>query len=234
MKTFKTTMSLIKIIIKYAEENGQRAGPVAILLLTPQLKKAGYNLCFDNNCGSLMFHMCCNGVNVFLALLGVRVTSCSDICLVELGLPPVAAIIKDKQMRFFQTMLRARSTMTDEPFIYCLNLTLNSRNKTARYMTTVLDYQGDVLTLALDRVRDNVLTTTTSKRQAYVLMNPSLSVHNVYTNMDLSVQVPEHQRLAFSRLRVISHNLQIETGRWACIIRENRLCPVVSSKPSST
>ena len=30
------------------------------------------------------------------ALLGVRVTTCNDICLVELGLPPVAAIIKDK------------------------------------------------------------------------------------------------------------------------------------------
>ena len=159
------------------------------------------------------------------AHLGVRVTTCSDICLVELGLPPVAAIIKDKQKRFFQTMLRARSTMTDDPFMYCLNLTLNSRNKTARYMTSVLDYQGDVLTLALDRVRHNVLTSTSSKRQAYVLMNPSLSVHNVYKNMDLSVRVPEHQRLAFSRLRVISHNLRIETGRWARITRKNRLCP---------
>ena len=124
------------------------------------------------------------------ALLGVRVTTCSDICLVELGLPPVAAIIKDKQTRFFQTMLRARSTMTDDPFMYCLNLTLNNWNKTARYhgyMTSVLDYQGDVLSLALDRVRHNVLTSTSSKRQAYVLMNPSLSVHNVYTNMDLSI-----------------------------------------------
>ena len=56
-------------------------------------------------------------------------------------------------------------------------------------------------------------------------MNPSLSVLNVYTNMDLSVRVPEHQRLAFSRLRVISHNLRIETGRWARITRKNRLCP---------
>ena len=122
-------------------------------------------------------------------------------------------------------MLRSRSTMTDDPFMYCLNLTLNSRNKTARYMTSGLEYQGDVLTLALDRVRHNVLTSTSSKRQAYVLMNPSLSVHNVYTNMDLSVPVQEHRRLAFSGLRVISHNLRIETGRWARITRENRLCP---------
>ena len=169
------------------------------------------------------------------ALLGVRVTTCSDICQVELGLPPVAAIIKDKQTRFFQTMLRARSTMTDDPFMYCLNLTLHSRNKTARYIASVLDYQGDVLALALDRVlRHNVLTSTASERQAYVFMNPSLSVHNVYTNMDLSVPVPEHQRLAFSRLRVISHNLRIETGRWARIARETGFAPVALCKPSST
>ena len=101
---------------------------------------------------------------------------------------------------------------------------VHSTNKTARYITSVLDYQGAVLTLVLDRVRHNVLTSTSSKRQAYVLMNPSLSVHNVYTNMDLSLRVPEHQRLAFSRMRVISHNLRIETGRWARITRENRLC----------
>ena len=80
------------------------------------------------------------------ALLGVRVTTCSDICLVELGLPPVAAIIKDKHTRLFQTMLRARSTMADDPFMYCLNLTLglHSRNKTASCRTGVLDSQGEV------------------------------------------------------------------------------------------
>ena len=140
----------------------------------------------------------------------------------------VANIIKDKQKRFFQTMLRARSTMTDDPFMYCLNLTLNSRNKTARYMTSVLDYQGDVLALAVDRVRHNVLTSTASKRQAYVLMNPYLSVHNVYTNMDLSVRVPEHQRLAFSRLRIILHDLRIETGRWAHINPRKTALPLWS------
>ena len=55
-----------------------------------------------------------------------------------------------------------------------------------------------LLALGLDRVRHNVLTSTSSERQPYVIMNPSLSVYNVYTNMDLSVRVPEHQRLAFS------------------------------------
>ena len=73
-----------------------------------------------------------------------------------------------------------------------LNLTLQSRNKTASYKTSMMYYQGDALTLGLDSVRHNVLTSTSSKRHAYVLMNPSLSVHNVYTNMDLSVRVPEH------------------------------------------
>ena len=88
-----------------------------------------------------------------------------------------------------------------------------------------MNYQGDALTLGLDGVRHNVLTSTSSKRQAYVLMNPSLSVHNVYRNMDLSVRVPEQHRRAFSRLRIILHNPRIETGKWARITNENRLWP---------
>ena len=127
------------------------------------------------------------------ALLGVRVTTCSDICLVELGLPHVAAIIKDKQTRFFQTMLRAGSTMTDDTFTCNVYIQPYIAGTKQGYITSVLDSEGDVLTLAMDRVRHNVLTSTSFKRQAYVLMNPS--VHNVYTNMNLSVRVPGHQRL---------------------------------------
>ena len=89
-------------------------------------------------------------------------------------------------------MLRARSTVTDDQFMYCLNVIFHIRNKTARYTTSVLDSEGDLPTLGLDRVRHNMLTSTSSKRQAYVLMNPSLSEHNVYTNIKCtSTRTPE-------------------------------------------
>ena len=49
-----------------------------------------------------------------------------------------------------------------------------------------------------------------------------LSVHSVYTQ--LRPVIPEFQRIHFTRLRVISHDLRIETGRWARLPREQRLC----------
>ena len=45
----------------------------------------------------------------------------------------------------------------------------------------------------------------------YMTLNPSLSIHPIYKERG---GVNEIHRMAFSRLRVIGHNLAIETGRW--------------------
>jgi len=37
--------------------------------------------------------------------------------------------------------------------------------------------------------------------------------------------IPEIYRISFTRLRLSSHRLRIETGRWSRLPRENRLCP---------
>ena len=53
----------------------------------------------------------------------------------------------------------------------------------------------------------------------YLEINPELSVFPLY-----SKQIPEYARISATRLRLSSHNLRIETGRWARIQREDRLC----------
>ena len=63
---------------------------------------------------------------------------------------------------------------------------------------------------------------TSSKRAFYLGMNPNMNVHQVYTLKGRFVQ--ERWRIAFSRLRLVSHTLRIETGRWARIPVEMRLC----------
>ena len=40
-----------------------------------------------------------------------------------------------------------------------------------------------------------------------------------------SLLIPEVYRISFSRLRLSSHRLRIETGRWSRIPRDRRLCP---------
>ena len=54
----------------------------------------------------------------------------------------------------------------------------------------------------------------------YCSVNPDLLVHPMYAD----ITVPEFQRTVFMRLRLSAHSLRTETGRWALIPRENRLC----------
>ena len=54
----------------------------------------------------------------------------------------------------------------------------------------------------------------------YSLFNPEQNIHRIYGD----ATVPESDRVAFTRLRLGSHFLKIETGRWARIERERRLC----------
>ena len=52
-------------------------------------------------------------------------------------------------------------------------------------------------------------------------LNPSLNLHPIYTTQSY---VPDYMRVSFSRLRLMSHSLKVETGRWSRIPREERLC----------
>ena len=53
------------------------------------------------------------------------------------------------------------------------------------------------------------------------VLNPSMIVHKVYSDIQY---IPDYMRQAFSRLRLMSHDLKIETGRWSRIPREMRRC----------
>ena len=52
-------------------------------------------------------------------------------------------------------------------------------------------------------------------------LNMSMSLHPVYIT---NTFIPDHLRESFSRVRLMSHNLKIETGRWSRIPRELRVC----------
>ena len=72
-----------------------------------------------------------------------------------------------------------------------------------------------------DGVIQTISTSTSTRRMAYREINPSLSVHPLYNSYD----VPEYDRTAFTRLRLGSHHLQYEMGRWTRTPLENRMCP---------
>ena len=49
-------------------------------------------------------------------------------------------------------------------------------------------------------------------------------MHDIYSRKARFEFVPEHYQIEFTRLRLSSHRLKVETGRWSRMIRENRIC----------
>ena len=160
-------------------------------------------------------------------LLGVRVTACTEMCYVELGYPTVKALIQAKQRKFFQLLWGERHGSLDDPWAHAVRLTLASNTPTARYIYSLIHDSVDDVKLSIENLKSNIIRSVSSRRISYLVMNPSLIVHHIYNSRG---RVNEIHRIAFSRLRVISHNLAIETGRWNRRGRgrlevSERLCP---------
>ena len=150
-------------------------------------------------------------------LLAVRVTTPSDLCLIELGYPPLRALVRRRQQQFFSRMMSDRRHMTDDTLMFAIDLTQTHSEKMRECINGTLIY-ANIVTGAHE-LNNKVSSAAGTKFRTYCNINRDLSVHNVY-----STYIPEHLRIAFTRVRLSSHRLRIETGRWARIPRERRLC----------
>ena len=83
---------------------------------------------------------------------------------------------------------------------------------------TSTGYQND-----MQIIHNRIRNADTTRFTTYLSINPNLSIHPMYRSQ--SNPPLEHHRIAATRLRLSSHYLRIETGRWARIPREQRFCP---------
>ena len=162
------------------------------------------------------------------ALLGVRSSTTNTLCLVELGLPDLPSTVLKKRTKFLKSF-QARST-GDEPLAYAMRICATNNN--GRRLQAALNYEGDAEQHSRERLRAECVERAPSSTRfsTYLTLNPQLDVHPVYTN---SHAVPDSRRVALSRLRLSSHRLRVETGRWMRIPREERLCscsPVIQDE----
>ena len=147
------------------------------------------------------------------ALLGVRSTTSTDMCLVELGLPEVQALVRERQKTLLKSLSRSRLGMNDDPFMFAFDLALNSRTHTARHLRSLLDEAENVVQRSLQDAKARVAANPrhSSRLTWYSAVNPHGTVHSVYSQAS---QVNELERVSWTRLRLSSNSLAIEQGWW--------------------
>ena len=159
-------------------------------------------------------------------LLGVRLTTCNDVCYVESGYPSLHSLVKSKQRSFFSKMWIEREGMEDDPLALAINVTREHRYHTRTYIDNLLHTEINDIAEGVIEQKRKILNSTSSRRVTYKIINPNLSCHSVY---EAKTHVNEHYRVAFTRFRVSAHSLAVEVGRWnrrgrGRLPLEERLC----------
>ena len=155
------------------------------------------------------------------ALLGVRKTTAADLCLAEAELPTSTCRIQEMQYKCLRKLIDERNNAEDDPFGIVWRL-VNENPKTpcAKYIDKMMRNPPSIQKDA-EELHSKIRTSTRTKFITYsTTMNPRLELHAMYRDP----AIPEHQRLAATRLRLSSHNMAIERGRWTRTPREERLC----------
>ena len=157
------------------------------------------------------------------ALLGVRATTPTNLCLVEGGLKPLESLVKQRQKKFFHKMLTSRAELHEDPLMHTIDIAREHNKPVWSYVESVLN--GDkFVEEELSNIREAIRSAPASstKSHTYLSLNPTLEVHPLYT--DCNRTIPDYLRISFTRFRMSSHMLRVETGRWNRTPRDQRLC----------
>ena len=141
--------------------------------------------------------------------------------MLESGIIP----IKEQVLRQRKTFLQKKLENSDleEPFNFVYSMCRNQNTPGYRLLANSLQENDDAR--SLDRIAEYVheRSLDATKMNTYVSdFNPSLTVREVYSS---DRYIPDFYRTSFTRLRLMSHNLRVETGRWSRIPPHLRTCP---------
>ena len=155
-------------------------------------------------------------IGAIKALLGVRETTRTDTTLIETGMPSLKQLVSKRTSTFMKKELSAERTL-DTPLIKIFKICEAKRTGGFLFLSRAIDPTANNETSVIETFQNR----TSSKATTYKTINPDLSLHTVYTSSDY---INERERLVFTRFRLSSHHLKVETGRWARIEAANRVC----------
>ena len=144
-------------------------------------------------------------------LLGVRRSTCNEVCYAELGYPSLPQIVALKQHKFFRNIQLERSYMRDDPLNFAINLVSNDNTATGRLIRRYTTTNARDPQIDRQEIISSLVNSDSSRRKTYVEINPSFVIPSVYKT---HYKINESHRISFSRFRVSGHNLACETGRW--------------------
>ena len=144
-------------------------------------------------------------------LLGVRKSTSNDACLLELGMPPLRALVRAKQRNFFSKMWLERNEMTDDPLMLAIESVKRYNDTISRLVVDLTNSRVNDIEEAQTLLKTRIENSESNRISFYKRINPSLDVHNIYCK---PTKVNEIERISWTRLRLSSHSLAIETGRW--------------------
>ena len=153
--------------------------------------------------------------------LGVRKSTANDLVLVESGLLSLRGMIESRQHKFYETFISNLKPGSARLSVF--SSLRNNGNKYLQHYSNMLHTYtspNDIRTHHKQVIKDKIKRLASSnehyKYKLYMSFNPNL------TPADLS----KSYSYAFSRLRLSSHSMPIEIGRWTRIKRESRICEV--------
>ena len=158
-------------------------------------------------------------MNSVKQMLSVRVTTCNDIVHAETGIPSAKAMIVDRQRSFLKKL---RTHHTGDYVTRTLDLAIHHRTPMGKRIqqlesTTIPERQT-----FFNNLKVRLTTSTSTRRQTYFQLNPLLRPSAVLHARRTPIM--EHKRISVTRMRLGSHYLRCETGRWSRTPREERLC----------
>ena len=123
-------------------------------------------------------------------------------------------------------MWRERSHLDDDPLMLALKIVMDARYNTRHYINEFIQNNVDDIDVGMRELENILRDSASSRRITYREINPSLSLHDIYTAQE---NLNENDRITFTRFRVSSHSLAVEIGRWnrrgrGRLPLEERLC----------
>ena len=155
--------------------------------------------------------------NTLKSMLGVRSTTCNDLVFAESGHYGAKSHILQLQTNFLQKV-KARDDFHGSYLERVLKLAQDTRCPAGLMLISLANAESQ--NRSCEAIQQAIRSSDSTRRTAYRNINPTLSVSPVYT----SCLIPECNRIAFTRIRLSSHHMRYETGRWARIPPDQRLC----------